>query len=169
MASCPHPTIAGLEETHKCRTRCPALDAVFLVHDASGMSQSKGPSWRVLVVDDDSLLLGAVSRALERAGHSIVRAQTAEDALELLALETPQAILSDIGLPGMSGIELLRRVLSEPRHRTIGLVLWSGSGTDASAGARALAAHGVEILSKPASIATVIAAIERARSAAARR
>lgn len=134
-----------------------------------GMSRVAGARWRILVVEDDALLLGAVSRALERLGHATVKALTAEEALALLATQEIDAVISDIGLPGMSGTELLATVLRDPRHRALGMVLWSGSGADTSPAAHALQAQGVEVLSKPAVVPVLVAALERALASARER
>ena len=61
----------------------------------------------ILVVDDDQLLRETVSWMLEDLGHTITTAETAEDALVWLEHHVPDAVLVDIGLPGMPGDELV--------------------------------------------------------------
>jgi EAL domain-containing protein (putative c-di-GMP-specific phosphodiesterase class I)/FixJ family two-component response regulator len=65
---------------------------------------------RILVVDDEPLILRAVSRKLTRAGMTVVTASTAEDALELLADGEYDVVFSDINMPGMGGVALLAGV-----------------------------------------------------------
>ena len=67
----------------------------------------------VLVVDDDTLLRRSLSLSLEQAGYRTNTAATAEDALALVRQETPDLILLDIGLPGMDGLEALKKLQQE--------------------------------------------------------
>ena len=67
----------------------------------------------VLVVDDDTLLRRSLSLSLEQAGYRTNTAATAENALALVRQETPDLILLDIGLPGMDGLEALKKLQQE--------------------------------------------------------
>src|SRR5690349_13258029 len=65
---------------------------------------------RLLLVDDDPSLLVATSRQLRGAGYVVVEASNGADALELVSKESFDIILSDIGMPELDGIDLLREV-----------------------------------------------------------
>jgi two-component system, OmpR family, response regulator MprA len=65
---------------------------------------------RVLVVDDDRAVRDALRRALTLAGYEVAPAQDGEDALEQIAQVVPDAVVLDIGLPGVDGLEVCRRV-----------------------------------------------------------
>src|SRR5438034_8520785 len=65
---------------------------------------------RVLVVDDEASLRRIIARILTRAGHDPVEAPDGQSALLLIASQSFDVIISDIGLPGVSGIELLKKV-----------------------------------------------------------
>jgi two-component system KDP operon response regulator KdpE len=65
---------------------------------------------RVLVVDDDPQMLRAVSNALKARGHSVFTAVSGESALDLLAEEELDLVLLDLGLPGIEGDEVIRRL-----------------------------------------------------------
>lgn len=67
----------------------------------------------ILVVDDDDLMRRSVSFKLEQNGYHTTTAVSAEDALALIRQEPPDLILLDIGLPGMDGLEALRRIQQE--------------------------------------------------------
>ena len=67
-------------------------------------------SQHILIVDDDQLLRRSLSLQLERAGYRTSTAASAEDALALLQRQRPDLILLDVGLPGMDGLEALRRI-----------------------------------------------------------
>lgn len=65
---------------------------------------------QILIVDDDQLLRRSLSLQLDQAGYQTSTAASAEDALALLQREQPDLILLDVGLPGMDGLEALRRI-----------------------------------------------------------
>src|SRR3972149_1925179 len=63
----------------------------------------------ILIVDDEETLRESMGRLLTREGYSITTAGTGEAALELLHLNAYDMILTDIFLPGIDGIEVLRK------------------------------------------------------------
>ncbi len=73
----------------------------------------------ILVVEDDEANLLLTQTVLEEAGHRVVTAGSAEQALELLAADRPDLVLTDIALPGASGLDLARQVIEDPRTRDI--------------------------------------------------
>jgi DNA-binding response OmpR family regulator len=68
------------------------------------------PKSHILVVDDDRLLCRSLAYSLDRAGYRVTSAGSAEDALALVSHDPPDLVLLDIGLPGMDGLEALRRL-----------------------------------------------------------
>jgi len=64
----------------------------------------------ILIVDDDALLRRSLAFNLEQAGYQTSTAATAEDALAQASLYPPGLVLLDIGLPGMDGLDVLRRL-----------------------------------------------------------
>ncbi|MFW6201327.1 MAG: response regulator, partial [Gemmatimonadota bacterium] len=68
----------------------------------------------VLVVDDDEWSSRALETVLEPAGFESLRAYSGEQAIERAATRSPDAILLDIGLPDMSGLEVCRRLRDDP-------------------------------------------------------
>jgi len=67
----------------------------------------------ILIVDDDALLRRSLAFNLEQAGYRASTASTAEDALAQVRLGTPDLVLLDIGLPGMDGLDALRRLRAQ--------------------------------------------------------
>jgi DNA-binding NtrC family response regulator len=67
-------------------------------------------SEKVLLVDDDPRLLGLVQHHLAEEGFETIWAATGEEGLDILANETPDAIILDLLLPGVSGVELLPKL-----------------------------------------------------------
>jgi DNA-binding response OmpR family regulator len=69
----------------------------------------------ILLVDDDALLRRSLAFNLEKAGYRASTAANAEDALDLARHDPPDLVLLDIGLPGMDGLDALRRFQAEVR------------------------------------------------------
>ena len=68
------------------------------------------PTWTVLAVDDEPNILAALRRLFRETGWRILTAGSAEEALALLSLEPVNAVLSDMRMPGMDGVQLLEKV-----------------------------------------------------------
>ncbi|HEY85142.1 MAG TPA: response regulator transcription factor [Chloroflexi bacterium] len=66
-------------------------------------------SKHILIVDDDKLMRRSLAFSLEQAGYRSSAANSAENALQLARRDPPDLILLDIGLPGMDGLDALRR------------------------------------------------------------
>ncbi|MDH7569308.1 MAG: response regulator [Armatimonadota bacterium] len=62
---------------------------------------------RVLVVDDSGLSRRMLRRMLEEAGHVVSEAEDGASAIERYALETPDAVLLDLTMPDLDGLEVL--------------------------------------------------------------
>ena len=63
---------------------------------------------RIVLIEDDNLMREWLGRSLTTRGYQVERFRRAEEALEMLCTETPDAVVTDIRMPGMSGIELGR-------------------------------------------------------------
>jgi response regulator NasT len=70
----------------------------------------KSDSIRILIVDDDRLVLSTLSMGLEKAGFAILRAASGEEAVQICHQVRPDLILMDIRMPGMSGLEAAQRI-----------------------------------------------------------
>jgi len=78
----------------------------------------------VLIVEDTPINLKVVTFVMRRAGFDVRTATSAEEALEVLKHFCPRVVLTDIQLPGMDGLELIKRLKSDPDKRnTIVLAL----------------------------------------------
>lgn len=86
------------------------------------MSASEGGRQAVLVVDDDPRVLEALRRALTLKGYGVATAEGGEEALSLLALSAPDAVVLDVQMADVDGIEVCRR-LREAGDRTPVLML----------------------------------------------
>jgi len=93
---------------------------------------------RLLLVDDEERILGALRRSLRREGYELVLARTPREALERLEAERFDAVLSDHKMPGMTGTELLAEVARRQPHAARVLVTgWSQDAIEDPAGAQA--------------------------------
>lgn len=94
----------------------------------------------VLVVDDEATIRFSIRKALERAGADVSTAETGEQALEMLAEKPFDTVLTDIRMPGISGVDLLRLIKeTNPDAR---VVLMTGyANLDTSNEAELLGAH----------------------------
>ncbi len=67
-------------------------------------------NWRLLVVDDEYDNIGVIKLVMEFYDVPVLTARSGEECLELLKQETPNMLLVDIRMPGMSGYELLEHL-----------------------------------------------------------
>jgi CheY-like chemotaxis protein len=79
---------------------------------------------RVLVVDDDPLILEVLQTILDLEDLDVACASDGTAALELLAAEpVPDVIVCDVMMPGLSGLEVCRRVKADPRTADVPVIL----------------------------------------------
>jgi CheY-like chemotaxis protein len=76
----------------------------------------------ILVVEDNERNLKLLRDVLEYAGYDVRVARTAEDGITLAVKEPPDLVLMDLQLPGMDGMEALRRLRENPRTAGIPVV-----------------------------------------------
>ncbi len=80
---------------------------------------------RILVVDDNASTLDLLSRRLRRDGHEVTSCDNGEGALELLAEAGYDLVLLDLLMPGLSGIEVLKRIKSSPETAGLPVIIVS--------------------------------------------
>jgi CheY-like chemotaxis protein len=85
-----------------------------------------GPVSRVLVVDDEPDLRFALRRVFERAGHEVVEAGDGAAALKSVRRQRPDLLVTDIMMPVMDGVELIRNLRAEPSTAAIPILSVSG-------------------------------------------
>ena len=121
----------------------------------------------VLVVDDESAIADTVTEILSRSGYAATAAYDGNDALETALLSPPELLITDVVLPGMSGIELaitVKRIFPDCK-----ILLFSGQAATADLMANARnAGHHFTLLSKPVhprDLLTSVAAMLKPREA----
>jgi CheY-like chemotaxis protein len=78
----------------------------------------------VLVVEDDDISCELVTALLERSGHDVVSATSAEEADDLLA-RLPALVVVDVRLPGLDGLSLTRKLRAGPATASIPILVMS--------------------------------------------
>ncbi|OLC56261.1 MAG: hypothetical protein AUH85_06915 [Chloroflexi bacterium 13_1_40CM_4_68_4] len=81
---------------------------------------------RVLLVDDDARHLELIGAMLEPTGYQMLSTHTAEEALSAIAREHTDLVITDVNLPGMSGLQLVRRLKGDAKLRRIPVLVLSG-------------------------------------------
>lgn len=114
----------------------------------------------ILLVDDDPKVLEIVGLALGRHGHRVRTAANGHEALTQVAEAAPQLLILDLGLPDMSGIELLARFRDEGGEATP--IFFLSAESDIDARLRALHAGADDYLQKPVSLRELHAKIDGA-------
>jgi two-component system nitrogen regulation response regulator NtrX len=114
---------------------------------------------KILVIDDEAGIRSSLKGILEDEDYAIKTAETAEEALELLRKQDFGLILLDIWLPGMNGIELLKKIKAMNENSQV--VMISGHGTiETAVTATKLGAY--DFLEKPLSLEKVILTVKNA-------
>ncbi|MGZ6124799.1 MAG: hybrid sensor histidine kinase/response regulator, partial [Myxococcales bacterium] len=133
--------------------------------DAPRAAEGSGPARtkthqrrRILVVDDDVDAAEMLSQALQAAGHEVRHEHDGASALVAAAQFQPDVVLLELGLPGMGGLEVARRLRGYPQLAGVPIVALTGFGQGADR--TRSAAVGIEShLVKPVDVNTVMDAI----------
>ncbi len=97
---------------------------------AAELPRSGASALRVLLVDDNVDAAEGLRRILQLHGHTVSMAHDGPAALETARASKPELVLLDIGLPGMDGYEVVRRLRAEPELRRSYIAAVSGYGQD---------------------------------------
>jgi len=84
---------------------------------------------KVLIVDDNTHHGSGLAELLELSGFKAWHASTGAECLELVGSLTFDAVLLDIGLPDMSGVDVLRALRAKPNTKTVAIIFHTGSHT----------------------------------------
>ena len=81
---------------------------------------------RILLVDDDKIIRKRLKKLLDQDGHETFTAGDGQKGLEVFDKEDPEIVILDIKMPGMSGIDVLRRI--KERSRESEVIMITGHG-----------------------------------------
>jgi signal transduction histidine kinase/DNA-binding response OmpR family regulator len=124
---------AGANQGSEFVVRLPALDeAAPSARPTNGATKGlvQGPSCRVLVVDDNTDAADSLAMLLRLAGHEVEVAHDGPTALAVAEEQKPDMLLLDIGLPGMDGYEVARRLRARVDLKPALLVALTGYGQE---------------------------------------
>ncbi len=109
------------------------------------------PTCRVLIVDDDDTNRFMMSRFLEVDGYEVLAASSGAEALTILRETTISLILLDVHMPDMDGLEVCRRIRSDPKNRKIAVVFLTADPPGSGGEIAGLEAGADEYLHRPIS------------------
>lgn len=115
----------------------------------------------LLIIEDDVSMLELLRVHLKAAGHAVRVAADAADGIRYILAEAPDLILSDIAMPYLDGMELLRALRSDPLTMRIPVIFLTGRDDDDTlVKARELGVD--DFLTKPIQVEDLLSAIDRA-------
>jgi DNA-binding response OmpR family regulator len=104
-------------------------------------------STKILVVESDANILHLLAVKLRKAGYNVIMATNGTEAARLAQVEQPDAVISEVILPGMEGLALARRLKAQPQAAPVVIMLSVlGSDRDIAAG---FAAGADDYMTKP--------------------
>src|SRR5687767_13177302 len=114
---------------------------------------------RILVIDDEAAIRDSLRMILEYEDYQFMGAASGQEGLALVQRDRPDLVLLDIKMPGMDGIEVLRKL--HALDETLPVVMISGHGTTATA-VEAIRSGATDFLDKPLSSERVIVTLQNA-------
>jgi len=87
-------------------------------------------SWRILVVDDNHDAADTLAELLRLSGQQVRTAYRGAEALTLASTFHPEIVFLDLGLPGMDGYEVARRLRAQPEQARMTLIALTGYGRE---------------------------------------
>lgn len=115
---------------------------------------------RILVIEDDPMNTLLACDMLEYLGYEVLKVDNAEEGIELAKSASPDLILTDIRLPGMSGLEAVKTLRADPKTKEIPIVVWTAFVREEDR-VRSFAAGCDGHIPKPIGMAEFMAAIQR--------
>jgi FixJ family two-component response regulator len=127
---------------------------------------STGPAGIVFVVDDDDSVRRALARRLRVAGFTVEAFASAQEFLGQKLVQTTSCVVTDVRMPGMSGLDLQSSLLA--RGWDVPIVFITGHG-DVATSVQAMRAGAVHFLPKPFTDVQILSAVHEALALAVRR
>ncbi|CAN7520371.1 PAS domain S-box protein [Massilia sp. LjRoot122] len=121
----------GLGQGSEFIVRLPLAEAPqALPQQPGGPAEAPLEGRRILVVDDNGDAAESLALLLESSGAEVRTAREGPAGLALAREFAPHAVLLDLGMPGMDGFEVARRLRAEPRHAGLAIIALTGWGQE---------------------------------------
>lgn len=152
-------TSAGLGQGSRFTVSLPLTAAPpASAREAVAAASAAPATRRILVADDNPDIADTIAELLELDGHEVRVAYDGQQALTLFQSYGPEIVISDIGMPGLTGHQLARAIRATPTGQAVRLIAMTGWG-QAQDQAEALAAGFDHHLTKPADMQTLYALV----------
>ncbi len=112
----------------------------------------EGPETQIIVVDDEPVICQQLERLYTHSGYSVIIANSADEALQRLESRNIDLVVTDIRLPGLSGIELTKRI--QENHPDVPVIVITGYG-DIDTAVEVLKLGASDYILKPFSAAAI--------------
>ena len=120
----------------------------------------------ILVADDESHILNVVSLKLRNAGYRVITASDGQEALDMAQMEHPDLLITDYHMPLLSGIELCKRLRTDPATASVRMIMLTARGYNLES--QDTAESGIRrMLSKPFSPRELLATVNEVLAEAA--
>lgn len=117
------------------------------------------PAQIIFVADDDPVLLRGLDVALQGRGYAVRTARSGPALLSLLEAERPDLLVLDVMMPGMTGLEVLRRIRSDRRWSDLPVMMVTAA-PEAEVHAEAEEQGAADVIPKPFRLAELLKRIE---------
>lgn len=114
----------------------------------------------VLIIDDEIHIRRLTGRMLELAGYRVIEATSGAEALDLIQETRPDVITCDITMPGMTGLQVLEAIKSQPATAEIPVIMLTAVGQEKDA-ARATELGAADYITKPFGSTNLVETIKR--------
>ena len=116
---------------------------------------------KILIVDDEEIIVKLLAMSLRSDGYEIVTANSGEQGLEVFKSESPDIVVTDIKMPGMDGLELLKKIKEIDSEKEV--IIVTGHG-DIDSTITALQYGASDFINKPVRDEALAIALERAKA-----
>ena len=113
----------------------------------------------LMLVDDEERFLATTAKLLERQGHRVATATSGQEALDKLERQEVEVVILDVKMPGMDGLELLRRM--RRLHPGVAVVLLTGHAS-VELGVQGMELGAFDYLLKPIDLDELLDVVRRA-------
>jgi DNA-binding response OmpR family regulator len=115
---------------------------------------------KILIVDDDPDIAGAFTHILQSADYDVISATTGQECLQIARAERPDLILLDVRLPDINGLEVCRRIKTDPELARIAVINVTGMRTSKDDEVEGIEAGADAYLTKPVHLRMLLAHVQ---------